>query len=412
MNKKTLLIIYLIALSIGASAQVTVVNKKGTVTDIDSSKWTLSGANIFNKNTGNVGLGNPSPTYKLDVTGKTRITDSLWANTVRATVLNPGTVNDSILVADPATGIFKKIALSRLVAGIDTALMLTPYLRDADTTSMLTNYIVSANNGLTKSVKNIELGGSLTKPTTISQGTNKLVFTSTAVDGFSVDGTTFSVDGANNRIGVGTNAPNNILEVNSGVANTSGVRLSNLTSTSPVSSGTTIGVNSTGDIITMSVPATTVYTNASAATSSSTTRADVTGLSFTVTSGKNYRVRIIGSYQTTVTTTGGALGFLLTAGTAGTISGFLEGEVSVPTALTTVGVATGLRSSLRAVSTTAVVGSFLITTGVNPINTSHYIGGEFVFKCTASGTFKVQWGSEVGATAQLDAGCNMFVTEY
>lgn len=63
------------------SAQVSVVNRKGTITTVDSSKWTLSGSDIYNKNSGNVGLGNPSPTYKLDVTGKARITDSLVVNT-------------------------------------------------------------------------------------------------------------------------------------------------------------------------------------------------------------------------------------------------------------------------------------------------------------------------------------------
>lgn len=62
-------------------AQVSVVNRKGTITAVDSSKWTLSGTDIYNKNSGNVGLGNPSPTYKLDVTGKVRITDSLIVNT-------------------------------------------------------------------------------------------------------------------------------------------------------------------------------------------------------------------------------------------------------------------------------------------------------------------------------------------
>ena len=50
--------------------------------------------------------------------------------------------------------------------------------------------------------------GSLTAdPTTVTMGTNNLAFTSTVVDGFSVDGTTFSVDASNNRVGVGFAAP-------------------------------------------------------------------------------------------------------------------------------------------------------------------------------------------------------------
>jgi uncharacterized coiled-coil protein SlyX len=49
--------------------------------------------------------------------------------------------------------------------------------------------------------------GSLAGATVVTQGANTLDFTTTAVDGFSVDGTTFSVDGSNNRVGIGTAAP-------------------------------------------------------------------------------------------------------------------------------------------------------------------------------------------------------------
>ena len=49
--------------------------------------------------------------------------------------------------------------------------------------------------------------------TVVTQLANTLDFTTTATDGFSVDGTTFSVDGANNRVGIGTASPNNELDV-------------------------------------------------------------------------------------------------------------------------------------------------------------------------------------------------------
>ena len=365
-----------------AFAQVSAVNIKGTKVAIDSSKWILSGIHIFNKNTGNVGLGNPSPTYKLDVTGKVRVTDSFVSKTVLVQTLNAGTINDSLVVADPSTGILKRMNTNRFTA--------------------------NANNGLTKVVDTVQLGGALTKNTIITQAANKLQFTSTAVDGFSIDGTTFSVDGNNNRIGIGTNAPNKTLEINSGVSNTSGVRLTNLTSTSPASAGTSIGVNATGDIV--ALPASYVYTLTTAATNNSTARIDVSGLSFPITAGKNYRVQIIGTYQTAATTTGGSMGFVLTSGT-GTIAGILNGEIALPAST---GLATGLRSTLRAVNNVnTTAGSFLTTTGVSVVNTPHYIGGEFIFNCSASGTFQVQWGSEVASsTAQLNAGCAMFVTEY
>lgn len=102
------------------SAQVTVVNKKGTVISVDSSKWTLSGTNIYNKNSGNVGIGNPSPLYKLDVTGKVKISDSLVIGTARVNTLNAGTINDSVVMADPSTGILKKVSASRILSSLDT----------------------------------------------------------------------------------------------------------------------------------------------------------------------------------------------------------------------------------------------------------------------------------------------------
>ncbi len=55
--------------------------------------------------------------------------------------------------------------------------------------------------------------GSLIGATVVTQGANTLDFTTTAVDGFSVAGTTFSVDGLNNRVGIGISAPGNLLHV-------------------------------------------------------------------------------------------------------------------------------------------------------------------------------------------------------
>ena len=67
--------------------------------------------------------------------------------------------------------------------------------------------------------------GSLTaNPTIVTQGANKLKFTSTVVDGFSVDGTTFSVDANNGRVGIGTIAPLVTLHVKASIDN-EGIRL-------------------------------------------------------------------------------------------------------------------------------------------------------------------------------------------
>jgi hypothetical protein len=60
----------------------------------------------------------------------------------------------------------------------------------------------------------VELGGTLIRGTTIAQGTNTLAFTLSSTNGFNVDGATFSVDAANDRVGIGTTTPGNKLSVN------------------------------------------------------------------------------------------------------------------------------------------------------------------------------------------------------
>lgn len=55
--------------------------------------------------------------------------------------------------------------------------------------------------------------GTLTSNRTVSQAGNTLAFTGTATNAFSVDNTTFSVDAANNRVGVGTSSPDTKLTI-------------------------------------------------------------------------------------------------------------------------------------------------------------------------------------------------------
>ena len=83
--------------------------------------------------------------------------------------------------------------------------------------------------------------GSLSGNTVVTGGANTLDFTTTAVDGFSVDGTTFSVDGANNRIGIGTASPGSEIELQGG--GTPNVRLHD-----PGNAEYNIGIVAGGDL--------------------------------------------------------------------------------------------------------------------------------------------------------------------
>ncbi len=72
--KKFFLAILFLSLGIQINAQVKVVNKKGTEIEIESSKWTQSGNNIFNKNTGGIAIGKISPDNSsiLDISSTTK----------------------------------------------------------------------------------------------------------------------------------------------------------------------------------------------------------------------------------------------------------------------------------------------------------------------------------------------------
>lgn len=60
----------------------------------------------------------------------------------------------------------------------------------------------------------------------------------------------FAVTSAGN-VGIGTITPTAKVEINSGTANTSGLKLTNLTATTPLSSGATLGVDASGNVVTV-----------------------------------------------------------------------------------------------------------------------------------------------------------------
>ncbi|MCT2561495.1 hypothetical protein [Chryseobacterium herbae] len=96
---------------------------------------------------------------------------------------------------------------------------------------------------------------------------------------------------SNGNVGVGTATPNTKLEIASGTANVSGIKFTNLTSASPIGTGQSIGVDATGNIITVANP---TAANISTATVNSTTGADynVNDLTATVVTGTPQSVTI------------------------------------------------------------------------------------------------------------------------
>lgn len=101
-------------------------------------------------------------------------------------------------------------------------------------------YSVTASNGLTATGNNVILGGALTGATTISgiSATNKLSFTGTGINSINFFANALSLDGSNNRVGIGTVAPVTTLHVN-GTARITG---------STGTAASIVGRNASGDI--------------------------------------------------------------------------------------------------------------------------------------------------------------------
>ncbi|MBL0025539.1 MAG: hypothetical protein IPO98_11325 [Saprospiraceae bacterium] len=119
-------------------AQVKVIDNKGSFKFIDSSKWTLSGINIFNKNTGNVGIGTNNPLTKFHTNG-----------TIRFQGLGTNTSDNNILTTDGSGNVTTR-GLSNLLSGS----------------------AITSLNGLTGSVQTFSIGSTGTDFNIVSAASN------------------------------------------------------------------------------------------------------------------------------------------------------------------------------------------------------------------------------------------------
>jgi hypothetical protein len=124
----------------------------------------------------------------------------------------------------------------------------------------------------------------------------------------------------------------------------------------------------------------------------STTRTAIPEWVFNTISGKKYLIEIVGGFQTTSLTTGISIGFTVPTG-----SGTIIGEVSLP--VSRAAVATGLIGTVSAISSSGILAnSFVTSTAVNPSNSPHFMRCQLIYSCVTSGTFQVNFGSEVGGS--------------
>ena len=109
--KKYILLICVIVLSLSTFAQIKVINNKGTFFQIDTSKWSIIGVDIYNKNTnGNVGIG--AFPY-----GARLVVHSSAVPALKLKYPFTGAISDSILTWNPIDSTVRKITLLNLLTG-------------------------------------------------------------------------------------------------------------------------------------------------------------------------------------------------------------------------------------------------------------------------------------------------------
>ncbi|WP_157960833.1 beta strand repeat-containing protein [Nubsella zeaxanthinifaciens] len=236
--KEIFFLLFICVLGFSSSAQIKVIDNKGTLSSIDTSKWTISGVNIFNKNSGNVGIGTSMPQTKLHVDGQLRLQG-----------LGISTTNVDVLTTDANGDVYRR-TLSSLLS-----------------TTSVSNTVTSPNS-LTTTVNGVT-GTSVSMVTGVSNSssTNSL---STTVNG--VTGTSVNIINSNALAG----ASNKLTSTVNGVA-------ADLTpSSGTIASSKLLGFDASGNLVLGADPTATSVSNSSSTNSMSTTVNGVTGTSVNI----------------------------------------------------------------------------------------------------------------------------------
>jgi|GEM_PF-6377508 len=111
---RTLVFILIMCLSSIPAIGQKIIGHKGTLTQADTSKWTITGNNIINKNSQNIGIGSSNPDAKLtvDINGNTSYP------AVKIKYPFTGSKNDSLLSWNSADSSIRKIPASSLDSNI------------------------------------------------------------------------------------------------------------------------------------------------------------------------------------------------------------------------------------------------------------------------------------------------------
>lgn len=159
--RKTWMLLILSTFTLKSIGQI-VVSQKGTKYNIDSSKWKISGNDIYNKNIGKIGIGTTNPTALLHTNG-----------TIRFEGLGTNTVNTKILTADAEGNITSQIISNLLMNIADVSVF--PILNQNTTGNAAT---VTTNANLTGPVTSVgnatEIGANVINNGMLTQISSKV----------------------------------------------------------------------------------------------------------------------------------------------------------------------------------------------------------------------------------------------
>ena len=82
---RLIILFFFVAFQSSVIAQV-IIGPKGTKVTLDSSKWKLSGNDMYNKNSGKIGIGTAAPTAQLHTTMDVRF-EGIGSNTSNSNIL-------------------------------------------------------------------------------------------------------------------------------------------------------------------------------------------------------------------------------------------------------------------------------------------------------------------------------------
>ncbi len=162
-----------------------------------------------------VGINTPTPQSTLDVVGNAASTSS------KDGVTAPRLTRQQLAAKAAGTYATAQIGTLVFVTDATTPTGTTPSLAQTANISKIGYHYfdgitwkqLTDTDTVTNSVNIYNSDGTLSSNRVVTQGANTLAFTSTAVNGFSVDDSTLSVDAANDRVGLGTTIPRSRFEI-------------------------------------------------------------------------------------------------------------------------------------------------------------------------------------------------------